>query len=417
MTHRKTLLLCLVSFALGCAVHAATRAPHAGLHAGLAAFVERIQPVERHLRASPSFGSDVEQAAGYLHLARSLISSLEKEVLQDLDYPYFRTLDFWSRVGGDNPDQRYSFTPIRGAATYRVWGALGSAKRVELQIYSGEPWDGGRSVGYLAFEDIEVAENGSFEVVLSADPRTGNWLQNPPDATSMFVRLIYDDWNDATPGHVHIDRAGYEGRRRPPELSDDVAERFERAADRFEQTAKAWPDFVNQRYVAGGPANQLSPLVDTYKLGGAKGRWMATGHFEVPAGKALVIKTFPTKAQYQGIQLTDMWFQSLEHANQTSSLTTRQALLSPDGAYYFVVSSDDPGHANWLDPGAFTRGTLLLRFDGVQGEVPKEAHPTTQLVDADAIPRLIPGFTRVSSADREAVRRARREHMQLRSGR
>ena len=415
---KKTALLFVAAFALGCAVTAATSAPRGELAAAFEDFTGRIAPVESHVRQSPSFGSPAEQAAGYLHMARSLISALETEVLQDVDYPYFRTLDFWLRGGGDNTDQRYAFSRIRGGATYRIWGSLGSAKRIEFQMYAGEPWDGsGRSVGYLAFEDIEIAKDGSFDLVLSAEARTGNWMNNPPEATSVFARHIYDDWNDATPGHVHIDRVGYEGRRRPSDMPDDLARRFRAAADRYQKIGTAWPDFVNRRYVDAGPANVLSPLVDTYKLGGAKGRWMATGHFEVPDGKALVIKTFPTSAQYQGIQLTDMWFQSLEAGNQVSSLTTRQALLSPDGAYYFVVSAGDPGHANWLDPGAFQRGTMLLRFDGVRGEIPADQHPSTQLVDFADLPDVIPGYSKVSAADRDAVRRARRQHLQLRSGR
>ena len=71
-----------------------------------------------------------------------------------------------------------------------------------------------------------------------------------------------------------------------------------------------------------------------------------------------------TSAKYQAVQLTDMWFASLEQANQVSSLTTKQSLQAPDGSYYYVVSQHDPGYANWLDSGALARGTLLLRWDG-----------------------------------------------------
>ena len=55
-------------------------------------------------------------------MLRSMAKSLEAEVIQDPDYPYFRILDFWLREGGDNPDQRYAFSPIRGGEAYRVWG-------------------------------------------------------------------------------------------------------------------------------------------------------------------------------------------------------------------------------------------------------------------------------------------------------
>jgi hypothetical protein len=421
MSTRWTAAACALSFAIGCVVASAASRDGVEPDAGLAAFLEKIKSSEAHLRKSPAYGSDAEQADGYLHLARSIIRALEEGVLQDEDYPYFRILDFWRREGGDNSDQRYAFSPLRGGETYRVWGSLGSARRIELQLYAGLPWTGkGRSAGYLPFEDIEIAEDGSFEITLSAEraANASTWLENPADTTTVFVRHIYDDWSDEpATGHVHIDRVGYEGRRRPDETVADTAARFVEAAELLEQTATLWPDFVQQRYVRARPAHEAATLMDTYPLGGAKGRWMSSGHFELPPGKALLFKTWPTQAKYQAIQLTDMWFSSLEYANQVSSLTTRQSLKSDDGAYYYVVSREDPGHANWLDTGGLARGVFLLRYDGVRGDIPTTQHPSAELVDMASLPERIPGFKRVTEAERAAVRAARREHVQLRFNR
>ena len=410
---------CSLSFVVGLAVAGAgARAPLA-LDTGLAAFLEQVRESEQHIRQAPAFGSDAERAGGYLHLARAIVRGLQEGVLQDPDHPYFRTLDFWSREGGDNPDQRYAFSPIRGGEAYRIWGNLGSAARVELQVYAGRPWAGtGRSAGYLPFEEIDVKPDGSFEVELSPDRSAdGTWLACAPDATTVFVRHIWSDWSDGDPGHVHIDRVGYEGTRKLPETSAAVAEKLGNAAAILGTVAKRWPDFVQQRYRERGPANVLSPLVDTYALGGVRGRWMSTGHFELPPGQALLLKTWPTKAHYQGIQLADLWFASLEYGNQVSSLTGDQLVKAPDGAYYTVVSAEDPGHANWLDTGGLTRGVFMLRYDGVQGELPEAQHPSMERVALSEVSDRIPGFTRVDEEQREAVRAARRRHLQLRSGR
>ncbi|MBW2267314.1 MAG: hypothetical protein JRH16_01965 [Deltaproteobacteria bacterium] len=420
MSRSWTLVLCVCALALGWVLSTAASTSRGGLDAGVAAFVEKIRAAEVQVRESPSFGSDAEQAGGYVHLARAIIRALEEGVLQDPDYPYFRILDFWLREGGDNPDQRYAFSPLRGGEAYRIWGDLGSARRIEFQLYAGEPWAGtGRSVGYLAFEDMAVDDDGTFVVNLSKQRNAGdaNWLENPAAATTVFVRHIYDDWNEEVPGHVHIDRVGYEGRRRPPDTRDALAARFFAAAEMLEKSATRWPDFVAQRYVGPGPANRMLPLVDTYALGGAKGRWMSGGHFDLPPGQALLIETWPTSAQYQGVQLTDMWFASLEHANQVSSLTTRQSRASANGAYHYVVSREDPGSANWLDTGGLARGVFLLRYDGVRGEIPEAQRPSAELVELASLAERIPGFTRVSESEREGVRSARRRHLQLRSGR
>ena len=142
MSKRWTAVLCTLAFAIGCAVTSAATVGQGSLAAGLAAFVEKIQTSEAQIRKSPSFGSEADRVGGYMHLARSIIRALEEGVLQDPDYPYFRILDFWLREGGDNSDQKYAFSPIRGGEAYRIWGNLGSARRLELQLYAGHPWSG-----------------------------------------------------------------------------------------------------------------------------------------------------------------------------------------------------------------------------------------------------------------------------------
>lgn len=396
----------------------ANDAPRDALGDAFNELVETLRAVESDIRQSPSFGDEAEQVGGYRHILRSIAKGMEAEILQDADFPYFRILDWWLREGGDNPDQRYAFTPIRGGETYRVWGELGSATRVEFQIYAGRPWDGsGKSAAYLAFEDVEVADDGSFEVTVSAEPQEGNWLANPPEGTTLFARHIYTDWSDAPTGDIHIDRVGYEGRRKPAETPDELAERIRNAAFMFGTTARTWPAFVERRYAGAGATNTISPPYDTYALGGAKGRWMSGAYFELADGEALLLRMPRTEAKYQAVQLTDMWFASLEHGNQISSLTNTQSISASDDAYWYVISNEDPGYANWLDAGALRRGTLLLRWDGVQGSLAEAQFPSMERVPIDALEARIPGFETITETERERTRAARRRHLQRRSHR
>ena len=380
--------------------------------------VATLRAVESDIRKSPAYGDEQERIGGYRHILRSIAKGLEAEVRQDPDYPYFRILDWWLREGGDNPDQRYAFTPIRGGEAYRVWGELGSASRVELQIYAGRPWDGtGKSAGYLTFEEIALAPDGSFEIWVTPEEREGNWLRNPPEGTTLFARHVYADWNDQPTGDIHIDRVGFEGKRRPPETEAELAAKIRAASVMFGTTARTWPAFVQRRYVGGGPKNTIRPPYDTYALGGARGRWMSGGYFELGDGEALLIRMPASAAAYQAIQLADMWMASLEHGNQISSLTTGQSVLSDDGAYWYVIANEDPGHANWLDAGALRRGTIMIRWDGVQGALSEAQYPSSELVRLDTLAERIPGIAPASAAEREAARRARREHLQRRAHR
>ncbi len=384
--------------------------------------LEAIRSAERDIVAGPAFSNNIEMAAGYQHIMRSIKKAIEGAVLQDVDFPYLSILDFWQREGGDNPDQRYAFSPVRGGEDYRIWGSLGSACRVEVQLYSGDPWAGpgaGASVGYLTFEEMMVADDGSFEVQLTSDPANAgsNALVNPAEATSVFVRHVCDEWDADYAGEVHIDRVGFEGNRQLPPTAAEMVERLDAASHMVERAITVWPDFVNKMYVEGGEPNSVSPLFDTYAMGGARGRWMASGHYTLDAGDTLVFTMPPTNAQYQAIQVADLWFASLEYGNLTSSLTTKQMVRSTDGNYHVVVSPEDPRHANWLDTGGRMTGVFLLRYDGVEGDVPTDQHPTTNVVKTSELEAYIPGFQVVDANGRSAARAARRQHLQIRTNR
>ena len=90
---------------------------------------------------------------------------------------------------------------------------------------------------------------------------------------------------------------------------------------------------------------------------------------------------------------------------------------SANGAYYSVIAREDPGYANWLDTGGLGRVIFLLRYDGVSGDVPNAQYPSAKLVDAAALPDLIPGYARATQAQRKEMRAARRRHVQVRNHR
>lgn len=372
------------------------------------------------IRSHPFYADENNRASGMAFIASMLIRTLEEDVILDPDFPFFRILDYRIREGGDNPDQRYLFARIRGGETYRVWGHLGPQRRIDFQIYAGDPYvqGGGRSVSHLSLEEIAFGPDGAFEVILSPQRTAGNWMENAPDSTKLMVRQIFSDWAHERPGEVHIDRVGYEGRFKPPPNTADMTERLTRAAADLLMIVKVWPDFVLNRYARPLPANTLPPLADTAALGGVKGRWMTVGMFDLAPDEALIVTTWPSSANYQGIQLADPWFSSLEYANRQSSLTTDQALLSPDGAYHFVVAGADPGIQNWLDTTGLKRGVILMRYDGATEEVfPQDRQPVTRKIKLsdlrDALPPDTPAFTAAMRAEAIA---ARRRHVQIRFG-
>ena len=417
---RKALRCGLLAIGLHVTLTGAVEVEEDPLPAAFSLLRKALDDAEQSVRESPAYGNDQERASGYLHLSRMLLKAIEQEMLQDAAFPFFRVLDMHVREGGDNPDQRYLFAPVEGGRAYRIHGTLGSASRIEVQLYAGEPWGGsGRSAGYLPFESISVDEDGEFAVDLlpQHEAARSGALVNPADSTTVVVRQIYADWADAAPGHIHIDRVGREGDLRPAESSAHVAARLRETARIFAQSTAIWPEFVEKRYRQVRSANELSKPLDTASLGGVAGRWMVSGHFDLPEGQVLLIESRPTRARYQALQITDLWFASLEYANGTSSYTRSQSVLADDGAYYHVVAAADPGYPNWLSTGGLRRGTLLLRYDGVEGSLPESQWPSARLVAAEDLPDEIPGFHALTAEQRGAQLRERRKHIQRRFSR
>lgn len=372
-----------------------------------------------HVRSHPFYAEEENRAGAHLFVVGMLLARLEGDVVFDPDFPSFRVIDTRIREGGDNPDQRYSMANLRGGQTYRIWGHLGSARRLDVQVYAGDPFrpgSGGRSASFLSFEDLRVGEDGRFEVLLSPEQREWNWLENPADGTEVLVRQVYSDWTDADPGEVHIDRVGSEGSSKPPLAEAELAARFRLAADDLRNHTAAWPAMVELRYLAQ-PVNEISPPMDPGALGGVPGRWMAGGTWDLGEDEALVVETWPHAGNYQGIQLADLWFSSLEYANRQTSLTAGQAFRNDAGSYRFVVSHRDPGVANWLDTTGRRRGCILLRFDGsTEAFAPAHVPRAWKVGVAELAAHLPPETPRVTPEERATAIAARRRHVQVRFG-
>lgn len=384
-------------------------------------FMRELRDSAQFIEGHPFYRDPENRAAGFAFLSSMLLRTLEEDIVQDPDFPFFRVLDQRIREGGDNPDQTYFMTRLRGGETYRVWGRTGGERRLEFQVYAGDPFvpGGGRVASYLGAGQLQTAADGSFEVWLSPAKRPGNWLANPPDASELLVRQIFSDWQRETPGELHIDRVGYEGSPKPALTEEEMTKRLEQATGTLRTHVRVWPTMVEKRYVDARPANELSPPFDPGAVGGVPGRWMASGVFDLAPDEALIVRTWPASGNYQGIQLADLWFSSLEYANRPTSLTADQARRASDGSYWFVISGRDPGVPNWLDTMGRRRGVILLRYDGTTEKTFDRAKwPTATRVKLAELRERLPQDTpQVSQGERRAEIEARRRHLQKRLGR
>jgi hypothetical protein len=345
----------------------------------LAGFTASIERAGSMVEASALAKTDRDRAEGMRRALRQLARAIDTHLAPiDPDHPTFsRGTDRFRKAGLDNPDNLYLWTVLDPNGEYRVSGSRGTTADLVFQVYRSLPgfpdWQG-RYVtgGFIDAKELLTDEAGRFEVHLGGEPRNGNWLLLPPDSQMFMVRYTHNDWGSETPGDIRIERIGAEGRPSRPITPAEIVERLERAAFFVEDGTRRYLEFIE--YGVGDAMNDLRPLRHTTG-GGVPSQVSTTGFFELAEDEALVVTTLPSDSPYQGFQLGNMWFESLEYGDRLTSLTTAQARLSSDGRYHFVVSARDPGVWNWLDTTGLERGMLLLRWQGVT-ELPIEHQPT-----------------------------------------
>jgi len=377
------------------------------------AFIESLVQSGEFVQSHKYYSSDREKAQAYIHILSSLISTIKQEVINDHDFPYFNNLSTFTKTGMDNADQTYHQTFLDGSGTYRVWGTRGSSKTISFTTYLPDTL----SKSLYVLDDLKYNQDGSFEIIVGGKNMDfDNWMPLENTSTRLLVRQTLSDWNSEVPGTIHIDRIDKEKGSYPKINTDSVAEDLINLANELLSNITRWPDYHLKRVEQIMPLNSISKPRQVGQTGGLSGRLMSVGHFNLKNDEVLIIKAWPTESSYQGIQLGNPWWQSLDYANRISSLTLDQSKVSSDGAIYYLLSKKDPGYHNWLDIEDFNRGVILMRYDGLKNaSLDKSLYPSAQLIKINDLNKHLPSDEKkIIEGEREIQIQKRRKHVQKR---
>ena len=383
------------------------------IESSYAAFIESLVKSGEFVQSHKYYSSDREKAQAYIHILSSLISTIKQEVINDHDFPYFNNLSTFTKTGMDNADQTYHQTFLDGSGTYRVWGTRGSSKTISFTTYLPDTL----SKSLYVLDDLKYNQDGSFEIIIGGKNMDfDNWMPLENTSTRLLVRQTLSDWNNEVPGTIHIDRIDKEKGPYPKINTDSVAEDLINLANELLSNITRWPDYHLKRVEQIMPLNSISKPRQVGQTGGLSGRLMSVGHFNLKNDEVLIIKAWPTESSYQGIQLGNPWWQSLDYANRISSLTLDQSKVSSDGAIYYLLSKKDPGYHNWLDIEDFNRGVILMRYDGLKNaSLDKSLYPSAQLIKINDLNKHLPSDEKkILEGEREIQIQKRREHVQKR---
>lgn len=364
-------------------------------------------------------GTDRADADGGRYLAEILLQRTHHQVFEDPDFPVFRPqYPESAHTGLVNPDNLYESTRIRPGVDYLVRGTRGSTADLVFQVYEGAPGVDGslKGISTLSVDQLETAEDGSFELRVGPTRHPTNWLDTGDTGGLFLIRWSHSDWANERAGRAEIVRLGGEGMPQPNPDAAEVARSLRAAGAAVPDSGRFWLDFVDKIRLFTSDNDVMAPRVTGGE--GLEGQVSAMGKWNLADDEALVLTVPRTNARYQGVQLGNHWFDALEWANRQTSLSGGQARLGSDGRYHYVISARDPGVPNWLDTTDLPEGLFFLRFQGLAGEIDDDDRPRATLVKmADVRDALPPDTPVVPPAARRAQLAERQIQLQRRYGR
>ena len=359
-------------------------------------------------------GDPRTRAQGYEYLSGLLLSGLLSNMFSDPNHPQFiRTMDWHAKWGLDNSDALYLSAAVDGSGTYRIHGTRGTVRFLGIQASYGQ-FGSSTPMGVvsnLTGDDLQIAPDGSFDIIASAEPQEGNWLRMTPEVNSLGARQFFSNWENEVLAELYIERIDIP-HEAPVTNTHSVANRLKATGEFVEGSAKFWNDFVIGRRAS--MFNELSATGSASDLQGSNAQSYGWSQFALAKGEALLIEVKPPEALYWNFELGDFWARSMDYVNRIISINDHQAVLDPDGILRIIVSASDPGLANWLDTGGIPEGTITYRYNGAKSH----ANPSTRLIRLDELDQYVPANSeRSTPAQRSAEIERRRRALSRRFSR
>lgn len=321
------------------------------------------------------------QAEGYRYLTRLLRAGLE--AFMEYDDPLAPTLRRMVhetvKMGSDNPDNHYLNATISGAHEYRLRGTRGTVHFLGFSTQKGGYGEGGGlpPTGFFDSTQLEVDEQGRFEITVSCEERAGNWLRMEPETGLLIVRQTFLDGEKELPAEITIERVGGDGQP-TPDSARRVDAGLERASNLvagasllFAKWARGFTRHVNE-------LPRFDPEVST-AAGGDPDIAYYHSYWRIGPDEALVIEATPPTCAHWNFQLNNHWMESLDYRHHPIHINKASARCESDGSVRVIVAHQDPGLPNWISTVGRREGTMCWRW------IHAESHPTprTRLVSVE----------------------------------
>lgn len=266
------------------------------------------------------------------------------------------------KMGADNPDNWYENAPVHGDCVYRLHGTRGTVPYLSIATQVGHYGQGGGMppAGFLEAKDLEVGPDGRLELVLSREPRPGNWLRIGEGYGTLIIRQTFLDRSKETRAELTLERVG--GPSSPPPLTADAIDAgLASAASLVGACTMIFPGWARGFEAHTNRLPRFDPDLSRM-FGGDPNIAYYHSHWRLADDEALVIEATPPDCEYWNFQLNNWWMESLDYRWHRIAINKAGARLRPDGSLRIVVAHRDPGVDNWLDTAGHSFGTMCFRW-------------------------------------------------------
>lgn len=332
-------------------------------------FCDELKAAGRTIQRPEAPDTLLDRTEGWRLLSRYTRLGLQMMLeFADPDFPvFYAASDDTIKVFLPNPDNIYCNASIAGDREYRIRGQRGSVAYLSFGTKANRYAVDGTmaSTGELEAADMEIAPDGSFELVLSRQPQPGNWLPMAEDSSMVIVRQTFLDRATETPAQLGIERIGAPPAPAPlsgAALSGGLA----RASAFVRGTARLvadWSQLVAQR------PNELAAepyAAAAMRVGGDPKICYYHGFWRLAPDEALVIDSEVPDCPYWNFQLANYWLESLDTVHRQVSVNQHGARYNADGSVTLVIAAEDRGVGNFIDTDSHRSGGMLLRWVGAR---------------------------------------------------
>ena len=354
------------------------------------AWNETIEEMRAAIEATPRYREHPEHRAQAIYsLIEAQTMAYNQVIAPRPTQPRIFTPTSWNThlytLGQQATDGLYGFLLLDGRKSYTVRGRLGEICIMLMQAYSavlGHPES--ELLGNFDFTDF-ADDDGKFEVRLSAERGDAeHWIPLSAESEMNYIllRRFFSDWY-ADMGELEL---VVDGGVEPHDFTDEeaLARRIEAAAGFVEYLVSRWTIGLHDFYLQGtGGVNRLDYVSgDTIiDLAGSPSTYYGWGVVEAGPDDAVIVEQELPNSAYWSFQLGDVWSKPIDSMYHQSDVNMRRAVPDADGRVRAVISQEDPGVPNWMDPAGRSTVLVVTRNYREQGKVDPPTVTTIKLAD------------------------------------